>query len=41
MNIGHLTGGSMASSYGGDVNIGQVDEGSVARDFGGWWGEYT
>ena len=34
INIGHLTGGSLASSYGGDISIGEVDEGSHARDVG-------
>ena len=34
INIGHLTGGSLASSYGGDISIGEVDGGSHARDFG-------
>ena len=41
INVGRLTGGSLASSYGGEINIGEVDEGSHARDFGGRWGEYT
>ena len=42
VNVGHLTGGSLASSYGGDTNVGQVSGQSHVRDFSGWWGEsYT
>jgi hypothetical protein len=37
INVGRLAGGSLASSYGGDINIGEVDERSHVRDFG-WAG---
>jgi hypothetical protein len=34
INVGRLGGGSLASSYGGDINIGDVGEFSHVREFG-------
>jgi hypothetical protein len=34
VNIGRAGGGSLVSSYGGEVNIGEVDQGTHVRDFG-------